>query len=385
MFRKIVLVALSVALLVWLAGCSSSPTQPGNNKSIESQFGGFTTSPEAPGFGDPTVAASVANEKPVNDPIANLGLIDSLLADSNSGVFHLRVMWGRIPCDSTVTSITNWNGSLSISRGALIVRRKVRFEHRNDTILPRTDRKTVSWISQTGPCNDGIAVDLIVPPTMWLLDSGVTGPVTVRFETGPYSRTFLLSELVALDTIVNLDDSNAVAFHAFRYERLFCPRGFLNGHWGYDSTGAGVFDGMWISRGGLIDGYLRGTFGTNDSGKKIFFGKWIDKDGRFEGLLRGFWGQKPNEHADSMAFLRAGGWFRGGIYNANVQLIGIVKGKFQSSERRPNGFMQGRWRVGCFGRDDDGMEGKDDDRFEDHSEDFEHGMREDSGHGRGGH
>jgi len=377
---------MSIALLALLSGCSSNPTEPGNNKSIESQFGGFTTSPETPGFGDPTLTASAADEKPVLDPIAGLSLVDSLLADSNSGIYHLRVMWGRIPCDSTVMSITNWNGSLSISRGALIVRRKVRFEHSTDTILPRTDRKVVSWISQTGPNSDGIVVDVIVPPARWNLDSGVTGPVTVRFETGPYSHTFLLSDLIALDTIVSLEDSNSVAFHSFRYERMVCPRGFLNGHWGYDSSGAGVFDGMWTSRNGLIDGYVRGNFGTNDSGKKIFFGKWIDRDGRFEGLLRGFWDAKPNEHADSMAFLRAGGWFRGGIYDANVQLIGIVKGKFQSSEKRPNGFMQGRWKIGCFERDDDGMKGRDEDRFEDHSEDFEHGMHpEGNGHGRGGH
>ena len=386
MLRRLILVAGSNILLAWLSGCSSNPTQPGSNKTIESQFGGFTTSPEAPGFGDPTLAAAVANEKPVSDPIASLSLVDSLIADSSTGIYHMRVMWGRIPADSSVTSMTNWNGSLSISRGALVVRRKVRFEHSTDSILPRTSRKSVSWVSQTGTASDGIVVDLIVPPTKWKLDSGVTGPVTVRFETGPYSHTFMLSDLVALDTIVNLADSSSVAFHSFRYERMLCPRGFLNGHWGYDSSGTGVFDGMWTSRSGLIDGYLRGNFGTNDSGKKIFFGKWIDKDGGFQGLLRGFWDVKPNAHADSMALKRAGGWFRGGIYNADAQLIGIVKGKFKSSEKKPNGFMQGRWKIGCMNSSDDGMEGKADDDFEDHSQDFEHGMRHDgNGHGQGGH
>ena len=153
-----------------------------------------------------------------------------------------------------------------------------------------------------------------------------------------------------MDTIVYLDDadSNAVAFHGFRFDHAPCPRGFLTGWWGYDENGEGAFRGMWMSRKGLVTGYLDGWFGENEEGDNVFFGKWITLDGQFEGFMRGTYGFRPNANNNGLTHRQnAIGWFAGGIFNADEVKIGVLKGKYRSHPRFKNGFLQGRWRLDC--------------------------------------
>lgn len=372
--------ATMVAMLVWVVGCSDTSVDSRQAASLETEFGGYTVSQEAPAFGDPLLAAEGSGDVEYTDPVASSLVIDSLMRDPQAGLYHLRIVWGRLQWDSTVTTPTEWSGSLTISRGGVLLRRIIRFEPDTDQILPRTDRHVLEWTSVTTVHHDGIAVDLVVPPAGPILDTtyqyvvDTTGdttdiivtvdtipaaPVTVEFKTSPYSRTFTLEELARLDTIVYLGDSNAVAFHAFRLERMRCPRGFVSGHWVYDSTGQGVFRGTWIGQHGVIEGHLQGHFEEDSLGRKLFFGKWIDESGNFEGLLRGRWGRMPDMHADSTAMLRAGGWFRGAIFDRDANPIGAIGGHFRSWEGERPGFFQGRWKVGCMqpegDRPEDGM------------------------------
>jgi hypothetical protein len=389
MVRKLILPVLALGVLALVvAGCShKTPTQPTTpNGSISNQFGGFTTSNETPGFGNPALTSSAAaGEKVYNDPMAQSATADSLAKDSSAGIYSLRIVWGRLTHDSSVTKVTDWSGSLSTTRGLELLRRTIHFEA-NDSILTRTDPKVIQWVSHTTTGSDGIAVDLVVPPMRTKFDSTITikvdtlddtahtidtvrtitvdtipvAPALLTFHTAPYSHTFDVRDLAKLDTIVVLDDSNAIAFHAFRLERVPCPRGFLAGVWTFDSTNFGSFQGMWISPRFAIMGSFDGNFGLNDSAKMIFFGKWIDNSGNFQGLLRGAWGFKPNHHANENAFINAGGWFFGGIFDAQAQMIGTMKGKFRGPGilNPTGGFMQGRWKIICpaASLDDDGME-----------------------------
>lgn len=394
MLRKLSLPVVALVLL-WVVGCSKSSNSITDTPStdISAQFGGYTTSNELPGFGDATLSAESEGEVTVEDSYANSALVDSVLRDPNAGFYHLRVTWGHLRYDSTETDWTNWNGSLTLSYGAEVVRRIIKFED-GDSLLPRTSRGLIEWASKTREHYDGLAVDLFVPRQVPTIDSLVTitvdslgdtvrtvvydtlptVPVTLSFQTGPYSRTFSFRELVALDTIVTLDDSNSVSFTAVRLDHFPCPRGFLAGLWGYDTTGLGVFKGIWIAKSGLIDGSFEGTFGVNDSGKQVFYGKWIDTDGRFEGLLRGYWGDIPRPDHRTRAYRWAGGWFLGGIYNGDATLIGVMGGKYRSSADGTQGFMQGRWKIGCpdFDTDNnnDGFCDGNGKKFEDHPEDY---------------
>ncbi|MCM2271099.1 MAG: hypothetical protein NDJ18_00870 [candidate division Zixibacteria bacterium] len=364
MLRQIIIGTAVLGGLL-LAGCSDSPT--GSMNQITT-VGGYTATNEAPAFGDPLLMASSAQEVQFNDPIAATPILQTLLADPDAGLYHLRVVWGQLRYDSTVTTPTDWSGSLTISRGAELVRRVIRFEPATDSILPRTDRRVIEWASQTTVHNDGIAFDLIVPPARPTLDTILqiivdtltndttvlivvdtipAPPVTVQFTAGSYSRAFSLPEIAALDTVVYFEDSSGIAFNGFKVDRIRCPRGFLSGFWGYDSTGQGVFRGSWISQHGEVDGHVQGHFEKDSTGARVFFGKWIDASGLFEGFLHGRWKDHPNPHADSTAFLRAGGWFAGLLLDDQTNPIGMVAGHYISSKGNPPGFFQGRWKLNC--------------------------------------
>ncbi len=373
MKRYLLAPLMIVALLFWVSGCSENPTDStpsSTTLNLDDEFGGYTASMESPGFGDPDLLSETEGDEEYNDEVLTDPEVDSVIANPVAEYYHLRAVWGRLCYDSTVTEVTDWTGSLTITRGAEVIRRVIRFEPFQDYILPRTDRKVIEWVSKTTVHNDGIAVDLFVPPvfdtvetividsmgdTSYVIEVDTLFPeATVTFETGPYTRTFQLSDLVSLDTIVYLDDSNAVAFHAFKLDRLPCPRGFLAGYWGYDEEGNGVFRGLWWSRramgGWYISGYLKGHFGKNSMGNRVFFGKWISRDGHFEGFLKGVYGFRPMVTVNPF---RAHGWFAGKIYNADRDEIGVLKGKFRSAPYVKNGFFQGRWKLYCNSTESD--------------------------------
>jgi len=366
------------AALVWIGGCSESPTSTTSTDStnLVDEFGGYKATPEQPGFGDAALIADSGSEVEVNDPLLASPEVTPFTSDPEAGLFHLRAIWGQIPIDTLATDPIDWTGSLTISRGAEIVRRLIRFEDGQDYLLDRTDRKLIEWVSTTTIANDGIAVDLFVPPPKPVLDStevidvdtlGDTTisyvidtlppePVTVTFATGPYSRTFSLPELARLDTVVELDNGASVAFHAMQLFRVPCPGGFVIGGWGYDDQGQGRFRGRWMNYGGEITGYLRGHFGQTQNGRRVMFGKWINKAGDCEGFLRGIY--EPLRHRfgnDQQSDQQAGGMFRARVYNANREPIGELNGRYESAPDRAAGFFQGRWRLDCARPDNDGM------------------------------
>ena len=371
MLRKLVIINMAVALLGLATSCSDNATGTENTTSaltLESEFGGYTATPEV--LADMDLIGEEVGTREYHDAILSLNSVDSVVSDAESGYFHFRAIWGQLCYDSTFTTPTDWTGSLTISQGVEILRKVIRFEPRQDYILERTDRKLIEWVSATTVHNDGIWVDIFIPPVRPQFDTSLIdevdslgntipvivvdtvypkpAPVTVSFETGPYSRTFSISELEGLDTIVTLDDSNQVAFQAIKIERVPCPRGVLSGRWGVDEEGEQVFRGKWISRHGFIEGYVHGHYGENEAGEKVFFGKWVSESGRFEGFLKGRYGLRPNYHADPMAFHRAGGWFAGHVYSADEAEIGRLKGKFRLGFDDSPGYFQGHWKLYCY-------------------------------------
>ncbi|HEX2897426.1 MAG TPA: hypothetical protein VHP63_05175, partial [candidate division Zixibacteria bacterium] len=269
--RNLWLVLSLVALLAVVLGCSKSAVEPESTMeepNLTEEFGGYQAVSENPAFGDDELLTEASeSEEEYDDPFLASAGMDTIINDSEAGHYHLRAVWGKLRYDSSSTTPTDWTGSLTITRGAEIIRRVIRFERSTDYIVPRKDRRLIEWVSQTTVHNDGIAVDIFVPRLKPLIDTSrfvqidsngneiviivvdttwpAIEPVKVEFKTSPYSRTFALEELVSLDTIVYLDDSNAVAFHAIKLDRFPCPRGFLAGAWGFTEDGRGVFRGVW--------------------------------------------------------------------------------------------------------------------------------------------
>ena len=382
MLRRTLLL-LVLSLLFWILGCSDSATDPDEGTgtfNLNDQFGSFTESDEELAFDDLNLLALAGEDETYNDPILSIAQMDSFLADDESGFYHLRILWGRLCFDTSATKVTDWSGSLSINRGAEIVRRVIRFESNQDYVLPRTDRRLVEWVSKTTVHNDGIAVDIVVPKAAAFMDTttdtdtssendskeiievdtaySILDSVRIVFETGPYRSTFTLSDISALDTVIQLDDSNSVALHGLKLDQRPCPRGFLSGVWGLDEEGRGVFRGLWLSRNGQVTGFLKGHYGINADGLKVFKGKWITSTGSFGGLLSGTYHHYADLEVNDTEFVRPGGAFRGKIYSAQRLEIGVLKGRFRASSLVDDGFFQGRWRVICPDLDDqsDNME-----------------------------
>lgn len=373
MARTLTLILTCAALLMLAVGCSDNGSQSVTSNgtlNLEDAFGGYTSSPEAPAFGDDELVAAAYGEEEVEDDLISKSQMDSLENSSLCGFYHFRAVWGSIPYDSTVAEITDWSGSLTISRGTEVIRRVIRFERGQDYLLPRQDRQTIEWVSQTTVHNDGIAANIYVPreyridtsmvddeeviDTVWL----DCDDVTVTFETGPYSETFEVEDLIGLDTVIYLADSvNAVALHGFRLDYRPCPRGFMSGTWGFDPDGQGVFSGLWLGRQGAVVGHYHGHFGINDDGHKVFYGKVIGLDGGFEYFLRGVYGHRPNANANPNALLHAPGKYVGGIFTEDGARVGVIQGKYRNHPYEKSGFMQGRWKVLCnVDIDDDDFE-----------------------------
>jgi hypothetical protein len=387
MVRTLALILTCAAFLMLAVGCSDNGSQSltsDGNLNLEDAFGGYTSSSEVPAFGDDELVAAAYGEEEVEDDLISRSQQEALANSHLCGFYHFRAVWGSIPYNSTVTEVTDWSGSLTISRGTVVVRHVVRFEPGQDYLLPREDRQTIEWVSSTTVHNDGIGVDIYIPreyriDTTVVDDEEVIDTVvldcddaTLTFETGPYSRTFSVRELIGLDTVIYLEDSvNAVALHGFRLDYRPCPRGFMSGTWGYDPDGQGVFSGLWLGRQGAVIGHYHGHFGIADDGARVFFGKVISRNGNFEYFLRGIWGPRPNHHANPNALHRAPGKYVGGIFTADGARVGVVQGQYRTHPAHKSGFMQGRWKVLCNydseGIDDDDSGGgrwNDDDYFD---------------------
>ena len=87
----------AAAALFLAAGCSQSPTQVEDQSAFDEEFGGFTTSSESPGFGDPDLLASGADDE-VDPGDANASAIQTDQTGNPDGyhVLALRVIWGQL-------------------------------------------------------------------------------------------------------------------------------------------------------------------------------------------------------------------------------------------------------------------------------------------------
>jgi hypothetical protein len=343
--KKTILFLFVPVLTAFLLAACSSTTEPENPAADLEDFGSFTAADEQPAFGDPDVEALMDVETETRDPIALSPSVDSLENQARAAVYCLRMVWGNLEGDSGVTELTDWSGTLKLSRGAIIVTHTIRFEPGQDSLLPRWDNSTfrvpqeLSWVSKTAGGIDGIATRLLIPPSV------TDDIVTVSYESEQLSITFDVYALEDLDTLISIGPGNAISFEAMRCEPpTSVPRhGHLIGRWGRDDSGQGIFYGRWMTSRGRVIGAVRGNWGIDSTGAQVFVGKYIDREGKFLGFVKGIW--------------RIRGWgayaagqFRGRIYNADREAIGVLKGHFKRGYTRRGGYFAGLWCVGrgCF-------------------------------------
>lgn len=345
MMRYRILGLASVALLVLAAGCSQSDNdgQIGGGKMLD-LYGGYDTSPEAPGFGNAELVAGHPEDTPYDDDMADSSAVRSAVNNPRARKYMLRMVWGNLEHPDTTVStcpVTDWSGSITADGGLLIVRRLIRFEAGDYIVRPRRGAREVEWVSHT--CNhvDGLLLEVIDVPD--------ARPRTVAnalsIATALFTLDIPFDSLADYARAATFDDCNGIAIAATDRRETRCPRGFLEGGWISRSDTSGAFRGAWVRDDGSLDGYLHGRY-TVEDGRRILFGKWITTAGDFGGLMRGTWGPllddaEPGEEGPD-------GYFQGHWVNDAFTIVGHFRGHYCLPEAPDTtGSFHGRWKEDC--------------------------------------
>lgn len=337
---RLLAIGVPVALL---AGCDLLTDAKNSNTGggdpvvtdLESTYGGYTYTDEADAFGDPELLKLEAEESPM--PVADP---DTIPSDSS---FVVRILWGQLRGNRDATTPVDWSGSVQVSNSAVGVLRTIAFERPGDHLLPRQDRQTVGFVSHTLPSFDGLL--LVVRALPEGTGDGIGSAANLRFETGPYTGEWALSELRGADLVIPVDDlGNAVSITAMPVRRdAPCPNGFVRGHWMVREGERGRIRGLWMGADARPLGHLQGHFGVNEAGERVWFAKIVGRGGRLIGLARGGW--TPSEDA-----AQPGGNFAGHFSAREGEVTGEVRGHYlagREGDRGAIGFFEGRWGVPC--------------------------------------
>lgn len=348
----IVILAFVVLVFVALAGCSKDSVgtiESGETLNYEDDFGGYDMSDESPGFGEDAILDDVSDESDETVTIdASLSPVyDSLDADGSVNVYCVKILWGMLELDSTVTDITDWSGTIEIDYGAIRPARLIRFERGDYFVRSSMTRYSFEWVSHTSIHYDGIMLFVYDLPDERTAEEG-----TVTFTTGPYTKTFQLSELEAFSEIVEIDNiGNKVSIESFLVTPEIQKNGFLEGRWVKKGPFHGIFFGHWVAYDGSSMGHVKGHWGTNSAGDRVFYGKWITRLGLFKGLLHGTWDTDITTESSNPT----AGTFQGEWVNRAQTVMGELHGNWLAVENPPdnNGNGNGYGNVNGNGNNND--------------------------------
>jgi len=392
MFKKnpTLILAMLLMLTTLFTGCSDDSGNPVETSQLGTDdfekmdftlpYGGLTVSDEYEAFADDALAAMMFAEEgeEVDDEIAHDPEVQELedlgreAGDPNNHnrprFTFLRLRWGMVrssedtlnipepPCD-----MLDWTGEIHTDRGIVLVQRVIKFERPADhLVLPRLDRKTVAFVSNTTCHFDGLLLQIIERPQDF--DPDNSEPNRLHINTGPYSGVYEVEALAGFNEIIQVDDNgNLMQLNGFNLsDTAYCPKGFLSGRFRHipaeDSdltmsddnpgTQVGRLAGAYMDLTGRISGFMRGGYGYDAGGNPVFYGKYIGRRGIFRGLISGTW--QPAEDVRDLAS------FEGRWVTASGGVEGLLGGTAHPVHDYPGGFYEGRWTALC----DDEAEGQ---------------------------
>lgn len=350
-----------LACALWLTGCSDNSTTPVSGPDTAgADLSKIATQLLPEKYRGATPGARPIWEALEEDQVIDDPLLADLLAEPDSvhDIYSLRIVWGTLNNATDIESPhTNWSGGVGINAaGYMAVRALIDFERGQDELLPRESRTLVRWKSITNQDIDGIHILFFHPKNIVY----IVMP-TLKFKTEQATIVVPLFELAKLDTVVRVDEHNAVALQSHLVTANECPHGILAGHWTFKSMTGGHFLGKWIGANGQLMGFLGGEFGENDDGSQVFRGRWVDVEGVFQGHLRGRWGYPETDSGSPALCLSCPddyGWFAGKFTDSEGHARGSIRGRFVLPDHdtqlstRPPGTFFGRWKVDCADNSD---------------------------------
>jgi len=356
----VVVASMTLVLAVALGGCKLVTSEEATTEEnvpadvdLNGELGGMTTGDESPAFGDPDLASEFIEDAQALDPMATNSEVVGFEADSSVSIYRVQITWGTMDSESEIVTPTDWSGSLSVEKGAIVALRTILFERRDYLVRPRMDRRVLRWHSVTQNHYDGVLVSVIDPP----VDPRAPGVTenTMTFSTPAYQMSLPVSSLAELDTLITVDQlGNRLHIVSFSVETGDCRHGFARGHWMQMGTDWGTMRGHWVDETGTLRGFMRGYWGRNDAGENVLFCKLIGLTGEFKGILKGTYGR--GREAGS-------GWMRCNWISADRQTVGSFRGEWVEPGREgymmrrmmeSMGYFRGFWSEHC----EDGSPGR---------------------------
>ncbi len=312
--------------MLLLAACTTSSSQDQTASNLEQPNGGYSMEDEAPMFGAETEfdAAAIEPDATATDAMATDPTIVAMDSSPTIDGRDVIVLWGRIPADPLATDGRDWSGTLSVSRGALVVRRTIAFEN-NDHLLPRAAIDSVGFASYTKPYADGLALRVLDP------DPSAPTPLVLTYTsaTATATYTFDLAQLATGPVVVDAGNGfKMIAIAQHQHDSDGCVGGFMRGRFHALTANFGVYHGLVTNRLGEPIGHVRGLYGHKKDGTPVMFGKFIDHDGKFIGVLAGSYG-----NGDFLAK-----WKQVGDDDH-----GRIRGKYFESPAADGGVFVARW------------------------------------------
>ena len=246
------------------------------------------TTSTAPAFGDPSVAALVPMDAALARSVEPADLTATEAKAPGAKAYRIALVWGHLPlahdADDADPEPTrqDWDGQLSVDAGAIGLARTLAFDA-NDHVEPRTDPRTLAFVSHTLPYVDGVLLRVVVP-------AGATP--TLHFATTALHTDIDLSQLAAkVGGVQRLaDDEEGLAWVGFPEDG--CARGFVHGRWVKSHAAFGAMRGIVSDADGAAIGHVRGLWGhAPKRDADVFFAKIIDGDGDGKGLAIGRYGE----------------------------------------------------------------------------------------------
>ncbi|MHC4660797.1 MAG: hypothetical protein ACYS8W_03825 [Planctomycetota bacterium] len=339
--NRLLLLSAAFGLLIFPLACGSSggggtsisapPGPPPDPTTLD--WGGFEPTDEDAAFANKhSTAGSLTNEEgvPVIDDwiLTNADYL-SYSSDPAREEYILRVDWGRLVEVDNATGGLKFDGSLSTTRGVVMIERAYKFDTNDVPLLPRTSAQEVAWESNTGGNWDGLQFLIITKP-----DSPYEQTI-LTIRTQEYLRNITLAELKAFNVTEWADlDSNMISLHGTKVRKDEYSDGLVSGYWE-----EGEIVGRTFAKDGIVDIKFKCTYETSETYGPVFFGKMVDDAGAFKGLIRGTWCYLPYTTGPC-------GWFLGVFTDENMEIVGIIGGHFIEGSLERRCMFRGTWHIG---------------------------------------
>ena len=181
-----------VLAVILVAGCEVfSPDENGTGEPAESSaYGGFTTTNEAPGFGDMGLLDGYPEDQPYADEMENDPDVRNGGSDRRARQYALRIIWGNVErgdsilADTEPCQVSDWSGALAIDGGVAIIKRLILFDRGDSIVFPRRGPRELRWVSYTKDHVDGLLFKIIDLPDPSGREVTNTITITTPFYTG---------------------------------------------------------------------------------------------------------------------------------------------------------------------------------------------------------